>query len=446
MEKLSESTRREIKDSGEKRSQTKSPEASNQPKKKPANNLVNTSGHRSQNQCQGDTQTSNTTQGTLLNTQTHSQTTIPVSNRYGVLQQQHDTITDTETSETTKPPPIKILQKINSFTHLTNSIRNVINSNNYRVKYTANATIVYLTNLDDYHKLVRDLKEKEVEFFTYTPKNEREVKAVIRAAPFISSEDIKNNLQDQGLDITGINQFKTKSGTPSAAFKINMSKDTNLRQVHNIRNIGPLSIDWERFNRKEQITQCRRCQRFGHGQKNCNLTPRCVKCPENHITSECRIKEIIPGGAKCVNCMGAHTANYHKCPVRLTYIESINKQIVEKNITNTRNTNTQPSLQKPNFPSLPTTTKPISNTTSTAIFNNPTYASITNKSIQQPNSPSNAPSDISKLMQLVNDINNIIPISKLLGMLQTLKDALAQCANDGEKLLTTLEIVNKFNN
>lgn len=65
---------------------------------------------------------------------------------------------------------------------------------------------------------------------------------------------------------------------------------------------------------KKVAVQCKRCQRFGHTQKYCYLGPRCVKCIQSHITSECP-RNTKDDKVKCVNCNGDHPANYKGCVV-----------------------------------------------------------------------------------------------------------------------------------
>ena len=62
---------------------------------------------------------------------------------------------------------------------------------------------------------------------------------------------------------------------------------------------------------KKEILQCKRCQRYGHTQKYCNHTFRCVKSAGTHPTDQCRKSPETP--AKCIHCQGDHPANYKGC-------------------------------------------------------------------------------------------------------------------------------------
>ncbi|CAH0562928.1 unnamed protein product [Brassicogethes aeneus] len=72
-----------------------------------------------------------------------------------------------------------------------------------------------------------------------------------------------------------------------------------------------MRIKVEVLKRGDSVTQCYRCQKFGHGQDNCGAKPMCVKCGEDHQSFECqKAKTDVPTFA---NCRGEHTANSLTC-------------------------------------------------------------------------------------------------------------------------------------
>lgn len=94
-----------------------------------------------------------------------------------------------------------------------------------------------------------------------------------------------------------------------------------------IRAASPLfhtKVYWENFNPKRRVTQCFNCQLYGHGARQCNLNPRCLKCGADHKTMECKKPKETP--PQCTNCQGDHLSNYTKCPTHLKYIERIDKR------------------------------------------------------------------------------------------------------------------------
>ena len=94
---------------------------------------------------------------------------------------------------------------------------------------------------------------------------------------------------------------------------------------------------WGDIKKKNYAAQYHRCQRFGHGSRNCTLAPKCVKRGAAHLTSECTLPQKASPAmennaehhkplVKCANCQGNHTANYRGCPSRKTYLEALEKQ------------------------------------------------------------------------------------------------------------------------
>ena len=71
---------------------------------------------------------------------------------------------------------------------------------------------------------------------------------------------------------------------------IQVSPDSNIGKLLKINRLSYLKVSWEKI-KKNDITQCYKCQRIGHTAQNCNLNHRCVKCTEPHGPGECKIKK-----------------------------------------------------------------------------------------------------------------------------------------------------------
>jgi hypothetical protein len=79
-------------------------------------------------------------------------------------------------------------------------------------------------------------------------------------------------------------------------------------------------IHWEKYRAKRPIQQCFNCQKFGHSSAFCGRPANCVKCDQPHQTQSCPKLPSEP--PSCVNCGGAHPANYSGCPVYKKILES----------------------------------------------------------------------------------------------------------------------------
>lgn len=126
-------------------------------------------------------------------------------------------------------------------------------------------------------------------------------------------------------------------------FLLSLAYGSDIKQLVQIKYLLNQTIRFEKVSRNQDLTQCHRCQRFGHSSTNCTMKPRCVKCLKNHLTSECdNLKQIkkasvdIPTGVTtyklvdvpiCINCgKEGHPANYRHCEARLKYIQNIEQR------------------------------------------------------------------------------------------------------------------------
>ena len=111
-----------------------------------------------------------------------------------------------------------------------------------------------------------------------------------------------------------------------------------IQDLRRIKSVDGFMVNWRFFaKRSTDAAQCHRCQRFGHGSRNCTLSPKCVKCGGTHVTNECTLPQKASLGinnnaeqhkqqVKCANCDGNHTANYRWLPARKNYLEVLEKQ------------------------------------------------------------------------------------------------------------------------
>ena len=169
---------------------------------------------------------------------------------------------------------------------------------------------------------------------------------------------------------------------------------------------------------KKEIVQCKRCQRYGHTQKYCNHTFRCVKCAGTHPTDQCSKSPETP--AKCIHCQGDHPANYKGCSAYKTLYSNKYPKLRAKEVT----------YQTPSPPTFTTTRIPSTNQTpSPTKFTTPStsYAQAVQGTQNIPNShrdppPNSAPNspntdNVFRLEKLIENqseqINNLLSLLTL---------------------------------
>lgn len=83
--------------------------------------------------------------------------------------------------------------------------------------------------------------------------------------------------------------------------------------------VGAQLFEVRPFERGLMITQCFKCQQWGHTQKACSKHARCAQCAGPHDTKDC-LKERV----SCTNCGKSHRAwQRRECPAFQAYYQGI---------------------------------------------------------------------------------------------------------------------------
>jgi hypothetical protein len=155
-----------------------------------------------------------------------------------------------------------------------------------------------------------------MEFHTYKPRQDRSFRVVIRNLhPSTEVQDIKRALTDKGHEVTNIWNAKQRStNQPLPLHFIDIKPHSNNKEIYQITTLLNTVVKVEAPHVKRAIPQCMRCQKYGHTKNYCRNSPRCVKCAEQHLTSECP-RKVQDDTVKCANCSDQHPANYRGCTV-----------------------------------------------------------------------------------------------------------------------------------
>lgn len=73
----------------------------------------------------------------------------------------------------------------------------------------------------------------------------------------------------------------------------------------------------ELFDPSGRLTQCLQCQRYGHVQRGCTFSIRCLYCGEQHRKGDCPQTKVTPDRFTCATCKGPNLAYEKMCPTRL---------------------------------------------------------------------------------------------------------------------------------
>jgi len=180
----------------------------------------------------------------------------------------------------------------------------------------------------EYRRLSSLVREKKIEWYTFSDKQNRRVMARGLHAE-TDPESIKNDLKRMNLkilevvNILGYRYSADKNGKrkrinntkmPLRLFEFAFDKSEDASNIYAVNIICNQKVSIEPIRRNHQkIVQCKTCQGFNHVKSNCYKAARCVKCAGYHHTKDCtKDRSTEP---KCANCGQGHTANYRGCMV-----------------------------------------------------------------------------------------------------------------------------------
>ena len=102
----------------------------------------------------------------------------------------------------------------------------------------------------------------------------------------------------------------TRTQPRTAHFIVSVARGPEVSKVRSVTELCVLRVSVESYVALKCPLQCKRCQRFGHTQRNCGYAPRCVACGGVHLTGGCSTPLEQP---QCCGCGGNHTASYRGC-------------------------------------------------------------------------------------------------------------------------------------
>lgn len=244
-----------------------------------------------------------------------SQPQVPLNNSFGELPvDEGETPRD---KRKTKPPPL-ILYGITDINKLIETIETALEKTDYVIKIaTKNQLKVNCASAEAYKNLMRLVRQKGLIGHTFTHKDEKCFRIVIRNLHHTTPhEEIINEIEKTGNKVCGeiINARYGPNKTPTSTFFVNLERSANNKEVKNLRYIYNTCVNIEDPRKRKTIVQCTKCQQYGHTKNNCLRPYRCVKCAEAHRTADCPKKDRN-SPAKCALCLGDHPANYKGCEV-----------------------------------------------------------------------------------------------------------------------------------
>lgn len=235
------------------------------------------------------------------------------------------------TTKARRPPPIIVTKTDGDIKDLLATI----GISKFSLKFISIGIKVFLEDDNDYNKVSSALKEKSLEFFTHSTKDNKVLKVVLSGLPNLPIETIKEELAL--LNISPREVFLMSSRNPSvhrALYLLHLNaSELTMQDLNKVKTIYHTVVKWNKYMPKSRgPTQCRNCSMYGHGTQNCHRKPSCMLCASSaHNQTNCPLKNLDKDTApvyKCSFCINHnitptnHRASDPSCPGKIVYTES----------------------------------------------------------------------------------------------------------------------------
>lgn len=245
----------------------------------------------------------------------NSQPQLVTNNKFNPLSESSQETSQTviEENKTPRPPPIFVYGVIN-YNDMINNLRTIAEDKQYITKCLADNTIKIICDAPEtYRKMIKFMRDKNVVHHTYQPKEERAYRIVIKHLHHTTdTKEISQELANKGHKVRNIMNGRSRtSKEPLNIFFVDLEPANNNKDIYKLTNLQNRAIQIEPPKKTKGITQCMRCQQYGHSRTYCNRPFVCVKCGGSHNTIDCKKNRDTP--ARCALCNGSHPANYKGC-------------------------------------------------------------------------------------------------------------------------------------
>jgi hypothetical protein len=176
-------------------------------------------------------------------------------------------------------------------------------------------TKILCSSMEDKAKTIEKLRSQQFQYFTYAEKSAKPLNFVLFGYLYKDCKEVLQDLKDNGYNAISVSSRSKNEASPVYCVSFSSDSNTSLRSLRLQKVVDQIVVSWDLPRRDPfRPTQCHRCQRFGHTKKYCDMKPRCVKCDQLHLSSDCPRKDRTVGAPICANCAGEHPANSPTCP------------------------------------------------------------------------------------------------------------------------------------
>jgi hypothetical protein len=117
---------------------------------------------------------------------------------------------------------------------------------------------------------VKELKNRNTEFHTYKPKQDRGFKVLKNIHATMNVDDIRKGIENQGYTITNIWNIKKQSiGKALPMFYVKLKLENINKDIYEVRSLLQCKIKFEPLYPKHEIPQRNNCQQYDYTRSFC---------------------------------------------------------------------------------------------------------------------------------------------------------------------------------
>ncbi|RZC34757.1 PRE C2HC domain containing protein, partial [Asbolus verrucosus] len=167
-----------------------------------------------------------------------------------------------------KVPPIIVREK-SRWTEISKACAEPNSRVNFsKAKPCVDGIRVQPVTAEDFRKLMRLLNSRNIQYHSFTLPEEKSIRVVLRQVPVeIDSREVLEDLKVQGFHpilVTRMQHPRKKENMPL----VHVEVPGDERHIWKLRSVCDLLVEVESPNKPGKATQCFRCQRFNHSQRN----------------------------------------------------------------------------------------------------------------------------------------------------------------------------------
>jgi hypothetical protein len=124
----------------------------------------------------------------------------------------------------------------------------------------------------DYLAVKSFFNQHSPSYFTFFPKSEKPIKAVLRHLPSNTpAQDISEGLVDLGFDVISVKQMSSNRRSPDGSkpvnlplFLVTLPRTPKSNENFKLSCLCHISMKVESYKSQNNLSQCYNCQTFGH--------------------------------------------------------------------------------------------------------------------------------------------------------------------------------------